>query len=412
MEELMKDFAKNCAKILKLVNHSRPKSFDDPMMKKIGEAYKEYHRLSGTVKWERSDIVYIRKGVKKFNFAFKWNDNKPIDLQADNSEEVQKNILNYEVIPGMTSGDINVMMNYFIKYPFTLFDDIPIEYILAQGPYQEVIWKQIQITYCYSQMINGFVATTSSDAVKDIPAQATVKDIPEQATKTVLKQSIYNEYSVKLQTLQKEMTDNVDFVAFLTKMENDKRFDKKVGANKMDASKIKDAKEEVLAKFGAKGLKSNDPVFKIVNMITDKLDQFETGDPGSMVEQIMDISKDISGKLEAEVSKNEEEHKDSVDAIKSIFSEAINNPGSGDEIPQEFKNIAQMFFNNPQNSQATVISPDESNRNTEIYDKLENIIAENNLDRTEFYKKVTSSNGSLDIHLLQQYMSEINLKKQ
>lgn len=389
----MKDFAKNCARILKLVNHSRPKSFDDPQMKKIGESYKEFHKLSTIAKWEKADIVYIRKGVKKFNFAFKWLNGKPIDLNGNDSDDIQKNILNYEVVPAMVNGDINQMMNYFIKYPFVLFDNTQIEYILAQGPYQNVIWKQIQITYCLSQMINGFVAP----------------DAQTSSSKDALKQSIYNEYSAKLHVLREEMENNAEFANFLSKMENDRRFDKKVGANKMDASKIQDAKNEVLSKFADKGLKRDDPVFKIVDMITSKLDDFESGDPGSMVEQIMDISQDISKKLEGDVSKNQDDHQETVNAIKSVFSDAINDPKAGDEVPQEFKNIAQMFFNNPNNAQATVVNTEATD---EIYNKLENIIMENELDRGEFYRNVTSTNGNLDVHLLEQYLTKLNLAKQ
>jgi len=383
MDILARNFTHEASKLLKIVLFTRPKSNTDPTYQKVGESYKKFFQTYSTEQWTSENVVFVRKNIKKFNLTFKTNnDNSPLDIGGDQTV-LQRNILNYSVCNGMSDGDINDMMNYFIKYPITLFDNIPIEYILAQGPNQEITWKQMQIIFCQTQISLCFPSPNDDD------------------NKTSIKKNLSERYQTRLDTVRNELLANKLYNDINEKMEADKKFNKKFRPAKMNGDKIKAAKDEIISKFSGKGIKSGDPVFKMIDKITQQLDNFDGSEPGEMVQQIMEIAENVSNDLKNEVSGDQEEYKDSINAVKNIFTEALNDPNT-EEVPEDFKNIANIFFG-AQNS------ANEPMSNDQLIQTLETLIANNNLDRSDFYKNIVNGQGQIDVALLNKYLVKMKI---
>ena len=94
MESLIKEFCENVCKSLVLVIYARPKSKDDPVMKRVIELNSKFaqvnsefssSKLSSNTSAGASEkslseesIKFVRKSLKKFNLTFKEDSHKPI----------------------------------------------------------------------------------------------------------------------------------------------------------------------------------------------------------------------------------------------------------------------------------------------------------------------------------------------
>lgn len=377
--EILKDFVFNVSKLFRFVLYSRPKNNTDDLYKKIVEFHKKFWQVVDTKDWDEEKIVFARKHAKKWNLTFKCDKNGPLNLDGDQTV-LQTNILKYMICPGMADGDIAKMINFINKYPLNIIDGIPVEYVMAMGPYQNIIWKQLQLIFIITQLL---ISIPSS---KDPVDKATMKkDIADE----FLKRHEELKASIEADDLYKDISKKID---------EDKKFKKKISPPQFNAEKIKAAKDEVMSKFSEKGIRSNDPIFKMVDSITGKLDRIQDADPGNIVGDIMSIAQEVSEDFKS--GANQDEYKNTVEAVKGIFTEAINDPVARDKVPDNFKNIANVFFTSQGES---------SNQSNVIMENVERIVVQNGLNRDEFYKMITNNNGELDFPKLNAYLTQLNI---
>ena len=220
----------------------------------------------------------------------------------------------------------------------------------------------------------------------------------DQDPKVTLKNQIHKVASERVTLLVELINGDEEFKQIKVKMDNDKLFKRKITSVKASKEKVDEAKKEVLAKFAGKNIKPGDPIYRVVDMISEKLNTFDASNPAEIIDQVMNISKDISDTLKPDINGKQSEYQDSMNAVKDIFVNTLNDSNGKDQIPDEIRKIADVFF-------AGTLGTDQ-NSNNETIQMLETLIIEKGYNRDEFYKSIIDAEGKFQPDLLNKFMTE------
>lgn len=379
---------------------------NDALLERCIKLYNKYKKLESMECIGSADEVFVRKCLKRLNLILKVDSNYcPIDI-SDKSN--QSKIISLEGHPALKSGNLSEIIKYATKYKIDIFTGIPLTFTLKSGPQQQLLWLYTRALFYISQLI---LSGTHSNVDQTNPL-------------IILKNKIYDEslesFSSILEQLESTEINIRESDKLNKQMALDNFLNNKLIKTGINEENISTAKNEVKEIFQKKGLTNNPAMNKMIDVISSKLENFDTMD-GNLVQNMVSMARTVADEMRPDLENNPDAFQNTLGSITEIFQDMMNNQdGSGAEMPEEFRNVMgivkSMAELDPNGNAAMVqgmlgpnnmLGEENDGDMNEIMAGLDRMILATGMDREDFMNSIRGDDGEIDPIKLQIHLSNL-----
>lgn len=361
-------------------------TYDDYTLDRCISLYNKFKKIEASAEKTDNDNAFVRRCYKRLNLVLKTEpDLTPVDIQDKNN---QPRIYFLPVHSSIINNSVNDMIEYASTNDINILTDIPLNFILRESKYQELLWQYTRALFYISDFI-----------VSNIKVNGTTNDRKILARLKNMDDAIKN-LEVILDDISKTQEQiKINEVLALDKFINTKLI--KTGINEID---INTAKNKIKEKFKTKGLGDNKTLNTMVDSITDTLRDIDMSQ-GNVVERIFGISHDIAKTMKPELEKNPENMQPTIQTILEVFQEIMETTDEEEEgddaLPSELKDLFGSLVSMAPKMNGSGGEMDEEN----IAKTLDLLATSKGIDKDAFYKEITSQNGNIDLGKLESMLT-------
>lgn len=377
---------------------------NNALLERCIKLYNKYKKLEAMTEISPADEIFVKKCLKRFNLILKVDsDFDPVDIQDKSN---QGKIISLSAYPALQSGNLKEIIKYSTKHKIDIFTNIPLLFMLKAGPHQQLLWLYTRALFYISQLI---LSKTHPDADQTHPT-------------IIQKNKIYNESLELFMSILEQLESTESNVKESNKLNKQMALDNflnnkliKTGINEEN---INVAKNEVKEIFQKKGLTNNPAMNKMIDVISNKLENFDAMD-GNLVQNMVSMARTVADEMRPDLENDPDAFQNTLGSITEIFQDMMNNQdGDGEKMPEEFRNVMgivkSMADMDPNGNAAMAQNmlgcggDTQSNNNmNEIIFGLDQMIISNGMDREIVMNAIRGNNGEIDLAKLQEYMSKL-----
>lgn len=347
----------------------------DNLLEKLIELCNQFNELSSKRELTDDDVKLIRVSLKRFNMLLKITDTKtPVNIRDKNS---QLRILEFEPHPSILDGNLKNFLTHLSGNNIELFAGIPLNFILRETKYRDLIWQYTRSLFFITQII---LTNSGTDSNK--------RNMNEQYLDR------YTE-SLEIITMLDEKLNLEKLVAMDEFLKN------KVMKSGINDKTISSASEEVKELFSKKGISGNNAMGRMVDSISNKLKDLDLSN-GNLIQTMMSIAQDVAGEMQNEVQENPDSFKDTLGSVMEIFNDTMNTEGEStvpDELRGMFASVKTMIGNQ-------LSGDSDQTTDVELLNALEPIAAAQGKTTDELLTELIGSDGQLDEQKFMQLMTK------
>ena len=222
--------------------------------------------------------------------------------------------------PSIDNNDIESFIEYSNKNNIRAIVGVPIIFFIRNHKYQDLLWTYTRAIYYITQLL---ISRYSEDADQNDPIIVQKNKIREIAM-DMLEDTL--EEITKLET--KFEINNI--------LAKDNFLNKKLYRGGIDQTKISDAKEEVKKIFAGKGYGNNDPINKIIDVVTNKMSDVDINN-GNMLSNLYNIVGEVAGEVRQDIT-NPDEMKQMIGVVTETLNEQVG-ADDAENLPSGFKEL-------------------------------------------------------------------------
>ena len=184
-------------------------------------------------------------------------------------------------------------------------------------------------------------------------------------------------------------------------LEQDKYLEVKLVKSGANEVKVNEAREEVKRIFSKKGIVNNNPMFQMIDTISDNLLDTDIS-KGNLIQNMFGMAQSIAQDMQPTMSQNPDQFKNTLNTMTSVFKEAVaeGTKEAGDQVPAELRSMVD-----------NILSKSDSLSDENAEQELENIIQASGLNRDTFMSGIHDENGAIDVTKLESMMANVHNSK-
>ena len=346
-----------------------------------------YKKIETSTSTTEKDEESIRKCLKRLNLVLKVNsDGSAVDLK---NKDNQRNILSLQPCTPIQTGDLNQMIAYANKNRIDVLTDISLAFMLREAHNNALPWLYTQALFHISQLLLS-IGGSEDNAVSQ------------------LKKSVYDSSAKQLEGILVAIAESEESNKQTQMNAIDKFLGSKIVNSGITVDGVNEAKQEVMEIFNRKGITGNNAMTKMIDSISSKLTGADLSG-GNIFQNMIGIAESVANELRGDLEENPEDFAQKMGAIGEVFADALDESNkNGEQIPSEMKNMFSTLLSmSPLQPQGKNSSNASAGNADEIVAGLDKIVADNNLNRDEFYKNIMDTKGQIDVRKLEEYLSKM-----
>lgn len=367
---------------LKIVMHTHKGTEHLDILETCVKTCNKFKQIQAVDKKDDSIHSFIRKCYKRINLVLKVNDDSTAVNLRDNQNQLRLPFLSaHEAI---ISDNVESMFEYSLENKIDIIVGVPLVFTIQESKHRELIWQYTRALFYISNYLTSRVNSIL------LPANRTEDEL------IAIRKSNIDEATKKLEVILTDIADIEEDCNINTILSTDKFLNAKIIKDN-NKNGINKAKFEVKKMFKKRGLTKNSVVNKMVDSITDKLQNIDF-EKGNIVECVMGISQEITATMRPEIEKDKSCIGETVSAVVDIFREIVENPENDEEdIPADLKDMFKNIIS---------ILPDSNKEMTdEDITSAMSVLAESKgINIETLIKESVGENGEVNIPSLQNLM--------
>uniref|UniRef100_A0A6C0C908 Uncharacterized protein n=1 Tax=viral metagenome TaxID=1070528 RepID=A0A6C0C908_9ZZZZ len=292
----------------------------DVMLERTIQLCNKIQKIAGIDQITSEDELFIRKTLKRFNLVLKLDgNNNPVNLK---DKENQYKLLSLREHSSLCNNNMNDMLAHISQHKICTFPNITLSFFLTENKYSELLWDHTRLIFYMTQFL--LAKNHNSDPEKEQVFTIASKFIEE--TLTVI--------------ADKEAENNINKMMSLDNFLNNK-----IVKSGINANNVGDATKEVKGIFSKKGLDGNNSMFKMIDLIGQKLESEDlTG--GNIMQTMLGIAQNVAEELRGDLENDPAAFQSAIGAITEVFEDTMNNTtNENGEVPPEIKGMMGSLLN-------------------------------------------------------------------
>lgn len=318
-------FLGNLSYLIKVGIYINKGTDQDAVLEKCIKLYNKYKTIETSLSTKSADKIFVRKCLKRLNLTFKVDElGNPVDLS---NKENQIKMVFLKEHSSILNNDMESMLEYANKHKINVVSGIPLTFILRDGIYQKLLWQYVRYIFYITQIL------------------ISKEDSQNSSGKIGIKAKILEESMEKIESILEELFRIEEEMKLSKILSLDKFLNNRLIKGGITAKEANKAKKEILGIFSKKGVKSDEPVYKILDRISERITDTDLTGEGAF-QKIINISFGVVKEVKDDIGDDPEKLKDSMSIMKDIFMETLADPEQNEHIPENIKQLSNIFLQN------------------------------------------------------------------
>lgn len=348
----MKTFIQNMTYLIKLAIYANKGTTDENMLKRCINFYNKYKVIESKDVMSGQETTYVRKCIKRLNMILKIDKNgNPVDIDnKENQRLIIKLIPNNSVL----EDNLDKMLSFANENNLMIFPNIPFDFVLKSGKYQQLCWQCVRTLFFISQIL--LIDANSEFIILDESLNNLQKSIE-------LSQKLQEKFKIE----QLLSADN-----FLKS---------KLITVKTDKNNIGQAIHAVKGLFAEEGLETSPTLSKLLDGIGERLEDKDLANDPNLIGTLWGIANNFATEMKDDIMKNPGDIQKAMGSITQLLNKHVNDEDNKLNMPPQFKQLFGMVSK-------IAIDPQNINENEEDAEKmLESVLAPLGLNKSDISDK-------------------------
>lgn len=360
-------YVQTVTQFLKMLIHVNKGTTDEILLEKLLQHCNQFNNLCANKQLTDEDVKLIRVSLKRINMLLKINSDGSIINMKDKTAQLR--ILEFNPHPSILDGNLKNFLEHISKYNMDLFQGVPLQTILRETKYRDLLWHHTRSIFFITQII---LTNNSTDTMKN----------------SINNESLDN------------FTNVLEVIGLLEEQINlekttamDEFLKSKIIRSGITEKTISSAKNEVKELFNKKGISGNNAMGKMIDSISSKLTDIDLAN-GNLIQTMMSIAQDVAGEMQNEVQGNPDGFKNTLGSVMEIFQETMQGSDADNSIPDELKTMfagVKQVVDNRING-----SDDNAEPDAELLANLETLANAQGVSTEELLNNLVNQDGQLD----------------